>query len=138
MTSPAPSTIILMLQGVSFVCGLLAAISGYRTLRRLATSVRGHAKVTKLIKVSDGFKPLFRPVFAFKDESGKKHKVTSSIASYAAPFVVGESIEILYPPGKPALAEYRSHFALWGLTVFFVAFAAISFLLAHVFHKQMG
>lgn len=137
MSSPAPTTIILILQGVSFVCGLFAAISGYRTLRHLATSVRGHAKVTKLVKVSDGFKPLFRPVFAFKDESGKKHTVSSSIASYPAPFVVGETIEILYPPGKPSLAEYRSHFSLWGLTVFFVAFATITFLLAHVFQKQM-
>lgn len=138
MTSPAPPTIILILHGVSATCALIAAISGYRVARYIATSVRCHAKVTKLIKVSDGIKPLFRPVFTFKDESGKKHKVTSSIASYPAPFVVGETIEILYPPGKPALAEYRGLFAQWGLTGFFVAFAAITFLLAHVFQKQMA
>lgn len=128
----------MILQGVSLVCGVLAAISGYRAFRYMTTAVRCHAKVTKLIKVADGIKPLFRPVFAFRDELGKKHTVSSSIASYPAPFVVGETIEIIYPRGKPALAEYRSHFALWGLTVFFVAFAAITFLLAHVFQKQMA
>jgi hypothetical protein len=128
----------MILQGVSLVCGVLSAISGYRAVRYMTAAVRCHAKVTKLVKVTDGFKPLFRPVFSFKDESGKKHTVSSSIASYPAPFVVGETIEILYPPGKPSLAEYRSHFALWGLTVFLVAFATITFLLAHVFQKQMA
>jgi hypothetical protein len=137
MSSPEPATIITVLKCVSLVFGLLAVISGCRVARQLARSVRCNGRVTKLVKIPDGINSLFRPIFTFTDESGKKHTVASSIAGYPAPYAVGETVEILYPRGQPSLAECRSFFAQWGLTSFLVGFATITYLLASVFSKQV-
>ena len=127
MSSPVSSIVVTVLYFFSLICGLLAAITGYRVARFISTSVRCKGKVSKLVKESHGFHSLFRPNFTFTDENGKKQTISSSIASYPAPFAVGETIELIYPPGRPFMAQYRGFFAQWGLTVFLTAFATITY-----------
>ena len=137
MSSAEPSTIVTILQCVSLSFGLLAAITGYRVYRYLATAVRCRGSVTKLVEEPHGVRPLFRPIFTFTDESGRQHSISSSVASRPAAFDVGDTIEIIYPPGQPSLAEYCGFFAQWALPTVFAVFATFTFLLAHVVSQDV-
>lgn len=87
-----------------------------KTNRFLKTAVRTKGKVVDN-KRSDSNGDVYRPVFSFVDDSGKKYIVQSSFGSYPPKYEIGESISVFYDPQNPQHAKIDSFEILWLIPV---------------------
>jgi len=83
-----------------------------KTNRFIKTAVRTQGKVVDN-KRSDSDGDVYRPVFSFVDDSGKKYIVKSTFGSYPPKYEIGESVSVLYDPYNPQHAKIDSFEILW-------------------------
>jgi hypothetical protein len=55
----------------------------------------------------------YYPIVEFTDQTGKKTIFSSSYSSSPPAYEVGETVEVLYEPGKPSQAEIKGFFSQW-------------------------
>lgn len=55
----------------------------------------------------------YYPIVEFADNTGKVTRFSSSYSSNPPAYEVGETVEVLYEPGKPAQAEIKGFFSQW-------------------------
>src|SRR5687768_6517911 len=57
--------------------------------------------------------PTYYPIVEFTDQAGQKTIFSSSYSSSPPAYEVGETVEVLYEPGKPSQAEIKGFFSQW-------------------------
>lgn len=113
------------------ICSLVAAIAfGIFTGVFVARSVPATGTIVDLIPNRDKQnKPIdYTPVFSFVAGDGNTYKIEWVVASNPPGFNVGQKVQVLYVPGRPAGARLASFGQLWfvsivcaGLGAFFTA-----------------
>jgi hypothetical protein len=58
---------------------------------------------------------MYAPVYIFLDEQGQEQIVQSKISSSSPRYRQGQTVELIYRPGKPETASTISYFELWFL-----------------------
>jgi hypothetical protein len=97
--------------GIFLAVGLAClAGAGAAHLHRLEFeehAVRVEARVIGLVqrRSNHGSSPVYAPVFRFTTNDGQVVRVTSSSASSPPAYEVGQTVPLLYDPGRPQRAE---------------------------------
>src|SRR5882757_7640897 len=91
---------------------VFSLIFGYQSLEKINTWEEAPATLT-------GFDWGDSPIIEFQYH-GQKKRFNSSFTS--SDMVVGQSLQIHYPPGNPGEAEIKNFFNLWFLPLFFSVF----------------
>jgi len=71
----------------------------------------------------------YRPVVEFVTAQGQSVQFTSPSGSSPPAYSRGESVEVLYDPDRPEIAQINSFFSLWGVPIIFVSIGVILFVL---------
>ncbi|MFC1737980.1 DUF3592 domain-containing protein [Planctomycetota bacterium] len=92
-----------------------------KTNKFLETAVKTKGKVVVMEEDYSSDDTMYCPTFTFIDNTGKKHRVRSSLSSYPPKYEVGDTIPILYDPQNPSNADVDSFSNLWlGSVIAFV------------------
>lgn len=95
---------------------LLGAFTAYQnTSDFLVDAIEVPGTVTDLVYDRSGDSSVYYPVVEFRDATGRPFEFRSSSGSNPASYSVGESVPVLYAPGKPESGRINGLFSLWGL-----------------------
>ena len=97
--------------GIAMLAGALYWVQNIRTFLAQAGSAQG--TVIDLVRSSSSSSGTWAPVVRFVTAKGEKIEFTSSTGSNPPSYSQGESVEILYDPGKPRDARINGFVALW-------------------------
>lgn len=140
--------VALWIGGIFTPIGLIfAAVGGWIYYQDQSLAVRGvHTQGTVVDTVSsrdsDGDWS-YRPVVVFTDESGARHRFTSSVGSNPPSHSRGETVAVIYSPWAPEQAMIDSFFDRFLIPLVFggfgIVFAVIGLgvLAAYVRHQRM-
>jgi hypothetical protein len=109
---------------IGLVCVVYSVIAYINTRKFLSDCIRANGEVIDLVRSVDGSSGgdrfiSYAPVFKFTDENGQSHKVTSEESSSPASFSIGQSVVVLYEPGKPMQARINTFMEIWGGPIIF-------------------
>ncbi len=94
-----------------------ALLAGMNTLSLLREGVRTTGNVLEFNESYDDEGTLmYSPVYIFLDEQGREQIVQSIISSSSPHYRRGQTVELIYRPGKPQTASTISYFDVWFLT----------------------
>ena len=97
------------------ICGLVALASLFVCWQFVRLAARADGRVVQMVEQDGEDGKLYAPVFVFRDSSGEEHTVHSHTASYPPEHQIGDSVRVLYLPGRPQDAKTDRFFSLWGL-----------------------
>ncbi|QHT67515.1 DUF3592 domain-containing protein [Rhodocytophaga rosea] len=99
---------------VGLVLLTVCVISYYNEQQFLNKAISSSGIVTQLgeSRSSKGSSTYY-PIVEFTDQTGKKTIFSSSYSSSPPAYEVGETVEVLYEPGKPSQAEIKGFFSQW-------------------------
>ena len=109
---PKPTAVGLGIVGTILLA--VAAAVALSTYKLKQTGVRATATVVELER-SEGS---YFPVFAFEDSEGRRHAVRSNTSSKS--YLEGDTVAILYPPGRPLDARIDNAVMLYLLPGIFL------------------
>ncbi len=93
-----------------------ALLAGTSSLSLLRDGVRTTGHVLEFNQYFDDEGTLmYSPVYIFLDEQGQEQIVQSKISSSSPRYRQGQSVQLIYHPGKPETASTISYFDLWFL-----------------------
>jgi hypothetical protein len=105
------------------VCGTIY----YHELKFLNKAVTATGVVTQLgVSRSSEGSSTYYPIVEFTDQTGGKTIFSSSYSSSPPAYEVGETVEVLYEPGKASQAEIKGFFSQW-LAVLITGFLGVIF-----------
>ena len=124
---------------IFFVIGLFVCYLGYYQLQEtqqlLDSGVKTTATVVDLVKRAKGTDDThhkYSAVFRYKTQAGSAHRVTSSYASYPAPYDIGEEVEIIYNPNDPEDYKVDSFWGLYRWVIFAFFFGGMIVVISGV------
>ena len=107
-------SIAVLMIGGALICFLITIIS-YCYIRHFVThAVKTRGTVVDNIRDHNGY---FSPVFTFYDGSGVIHKIYANNPSDRPTYIVGKSIDILYPPNAPEDAIIDDWRSTWTIPI---------------------
>jgi hypothetical protein len=93
-----------------------ALLAGMNSLSLLRDGVRTTGNVLEFSEsYDDEGNRMYSPVYIFLDEQGQEQVVQSIISSSSPRYRQGQTVELIYRPGKPQTASTISYFDLWFL-----------------------
>lgn len=102
---------------------LASAGFAFHTFEFLLHSVRTKGTVVKLIGRTDSHgETSYTPVFQFTAKDGQTYITATDFASSPPLYAVGQTIPVLYEPGKPRTATLDSFWTLWLFSLVFFVF----------------
>jgi hypothetical protein len=111
----------LLATGVVLV--LVGSYFFIQTRGYVSSATRATGKVTEIEKEQRQKKTVVYPVFCFADSDGTMHTIhtrqTRVWSGGYGKYRVGDSVEVLYPAGRPEDARLNSLFQVWGWTIAF-------------------
>jgi len=111
---------IVKVAGYSFlalsICMLAGAILLYtNTNAFLKDAVQAEGTVTEVVRSYWDGSTTYQPVVRFRTQQGKEIEFTSSSSTSKRPgYSTGQTVEVLYRPNAPQIAEINSFLLLWG------------------------
>ncbi len=123
---------VLLAVGALFLLG--SAWSYSNSQEKLNTWMRTTGTIVELVHNSGGSdgSSTYCPRFTFVSDDGHQHSVTSTTGSNPPAFQVGQEVEVLYSPEKPAEAEINSFLELYFLCCALGFFGLVDVLLGGV------
>lgn len=104
----------LIFLGVGMLVLSGAFIAGMNTASLLREGVRTTGNVLEFVESYDDEGTLmYSPVYIFRDEQGQEQRVQSKISSSSPRYRQGQSVELIYRPGKPETADTTSFVEVW-------------------------
>jgi hypothetical protein len=100
--------------GILLLGGALLAGMSSASLLREGVRTTGHVLEFNQYYDDEGTL-MYAPVYIFLDEQGREQIVQSIISSSAPRYRQGQTVELIYRPGKPETASTISYFDLWFL-----------------------
>jgi hypothetical protein len=136
--------LILKLMGLGFAAAGLAAMGGglwaylgTRAFLDRASAARG--EVTALVRRESQDGVTYAPAIRFRTARGQPIEFVATVSSRPPEYAVGDEVDVLYDPARPAGATIRSFSSLWGavvvLEVLGLPFAAAGVILLALFFK---
>lgn len=124
---------VIIIRWVFAVIGgaqLVAAYFFYSSTQTfLETAQKTQGVVTDLVRSTSSDSTTYQPVVEFQIQEGRIIEFTSNSGSNPPSYTRGESVEVLYDPGRPEKARINGFFSLWGLPVIFGGLGAVFFLI---------
>jgi len=102
----------------------------------LARSVEAEGSVVEMVRVVDREtnSSMFAPLVRFKTADGKSIDFQSSTQSNPPAYYAGQTVTVLYDPGKPNSAAIAGLFSIWGIAIILgiigTVFTGVGFALA--------
>jgi hypothetical protein len=119
---------------------LTVSILTYASTHRFVDSaVRAPGKVVKLVEHREsGSNSTYCPVFVFRDESQREHKVCSSVGTSSPSYEVGDDVTVLYRVGEPEKASLGGFLDLWLSPLVWGFIGAVQMAIAVIFWVVAG
>jgi hypothetical protein len=85
----------------------------------LGRSVEAEGSVVEMVRVVDRetHGSMFAPLVRFKTPDGKSIEFQSTTQSNPPSYYAGQTVTVLYDPGKPNSAAIAGLFSIWGATI---------------------
>ena len=85
----------------------------------LGRSVEAEGSVVEMVRVvdRDTHSSMFAPLVRFKTADGKSIEFQSSTQSNPPAYYAGQTVTVLYDPGKPNSAAIAGLFSIWGVAL---------------------
>ena len=127
-------TISVILFAAVIIFSGISAYYFFKTKTFLSEASVAEAVVTELEStLSPTKKEIYRPVFQYKDKTGKESSFKSETASRRTPYKIGDKIKVYYLAGKTQEPRVDNFWGIWSTTVIWAVISLWTLIVALVF-----
>ena len=108
---------LLLPVGVLMLAGCAWMVTDTRAW--LARAVEAQGSVIEMVRVidRDTYSSMFAPLVRFKTADGKSIEFQSTTQSNPPAYYAGQTVTVLYDPGRPNSAAIAGLFSIWGASI---------------------